>query len=136
MLNLGSLLSAAVHAKLALRYLHRNAWTIVFIIAGSYLLYGRFIDPFLHEYRARQSYKSATDPNRVAVLAPDMRRIRAKQQEETMQKSIEAAEEKKKKLAGERARKRVKTPEEERWERLGGEGNRLGEEDEGLRQRR
>ena len=96
------------------------------------------IDPFIHKYRANQSYKAATNPDRVAVLRPDMTRVRAKQQEETVQRSIEAEEERKKKLAEERERKRVKSPEEERWERLGGEGNKLGDTDDsaGVRRRR
>ncbi|KAL7468141.1 hypothetical protein ACHAXS_010362 [Conticribra weissflogii] len=59
-----------------------------------------------------------------------MRRVRAKQQEIAMQRAIDAAEEKKKKMAEEKLRKRVKSPEEERWEKLRGEGNRLGEEEE------
>ncbi len=85
------------------------------------------IDPLLHKYLTNKSYKEATDPNRVAVLSPDMKRVRARQQEVTIQRSIEAAEERKRKLAEEREKKRVKTPEEERWEKLGGEGTRLGD---------
>lgn len=114
------------HAKFILKYLHKNAWTIVFIIAGCYVCYDWFIDPLLHKYQTQQSYKSATNPDRVAVLSPDMRRVRAQQQELAMQRSIEAAEERKRKLAEERERKRVKSPEEKRWEKLGGEGSRLG----------
>ena len=61
-----------------------------------------------------------------------------------MQRSIEAAEERKKKLAADRERKRVKSPEEKRWEKLGGEGTKLGDQEEekvndsgdGLRRRR
>ena len=64
-----------------------------------------------------------------------------------MEDSIEAAEERKKKLVSERERKRVKSPEEKRWEKLGGEGSQLGdvvggdagsseEGGDGLRQRR
>ena len=87
------------------------------------------IQPLLHKYRTKQSYKEATNPDRVAVLAPDMKRIRAKQQENMHQKAIEAEMERKKKLASERERKRVKSPEEERWENKCGGGNRLGAEE-------
>lgn len=129
------------YAKFILKYLHKNAWTIVFIIAGGYFCYDQFIDPLLHKYRTNQSYKEATDPNRVAVLSPDMKRVRAKQQESAKQNSIEAAEERKHKLAEEKQRKRVKSPEEERWEKLGGEGNVVGDvgaqgDTDGLRRRR
>ena len=31
------------HLKLMLKYLHRNAWTIVFIIAGGYFCYSQGI---------------------------------------------------------------------------------------------
>ncbi|KAL7535168.1 hypothetical protein ACHAXR_006324 [Thalassiosira sp. AJA248-18] len=117
------------HAKFILKYLHKNAWTIIFILAGCYFCYDQFIDPLLHKYQTSQSYKAATNPDRVAVLSPDMKRIRIRQQEQAMQRSIEAAEEKKRKLAEERVRKRVKSPEEERWEKRGGEGTRLGDAD-------
>jgi len=86
------------------------------------------IQPLLHKYRTEQSYKEATNPDRVAVLTPDMKRIRAKQQETMRQKAIEAEIERKKKLASERERKHVKSPEEERWESKCGGGNRLGAE--------
>ena len=56
-----------------------------------------------------------------------MKRVRAQQQELTNQRSLQAAQEEKLKLVKERERKRVKTPEEERWEKLGGEGNKLGD---------
>ena len=56
-----------------------------------------------------------------------MKRVRAQQQELTNQRSLQAANEQKLKLRMERERKRVKTPEEERWEKLGGEGNKLGD---------
>ena len=56
-----------------------------------------------------------------------MKRVRAQQQELTMQRSLQAANEQKLKLKMERERKRVKTPEEERWEKLAGEGNKLGD---------
>lgn len=131
-------------AKVALKYLHKNAWTIVFIIAGSYFVFSNFIDPLLHNYRVEKSYREATDPNRVAVLSPDMKRIRARQQEVAKQRSLEAEEEKKKKKAEEKERKRVKSPEELRWEKMGGEGQSLGDsankvvenEGAGLRRRR
>lgn len=55
-----------------------------------------------------------------------MKRIRAKQQELMHQKAIEAECQRKKKLAWERERKRVKSPEEERWESKCGGGKRLG----------
>ena len=55
-----------------------------------------------------------------------MRRVRAKQQEEAHQRALQAQEERKEKGKVERERKRVKSPEEERWDNLGGEGKRLG----------
>jgi hypothetical protein len=55
-----------------------------------------------------------------------MRRIRAKQQQIAQQRSIEAEEKRKQYQKEERERKRVKSPEEERWDRLGGEGKKLG----------
>ena len=102
------------------------------------------IDPLIHEYRVKKSYREATDPNRVAVLSPDMKRIRARQQEVAMQRSLEVEEERKKKKAEDRERKRVKSPEELRWEKMGGEGQALGgtagkvaeEEGAALRRRR
>lgn len=96
------------------------------------------LHPLIHKYQTQQSYKQATDPNRVAVLSPDMRRVRAKQQEAAHQRALQAEEERKKNVKVERERKRVKSPEEERWDKLGGEGKRLGVADDGaeLRQRR
>ncbi|KAL7457306.1 hypothetical protein ACHAWC_008826 [Mediolabrus comicus] len=122
-----------------LRYLHRNAWTIIFILAGGYFLFDNFIHPFIHQYQTKQSYKQATDPNRVAVLSPDMRRVRAKQQQLAEKRAAEAKEERKQHEKAERERKRVKSPEEERWDKLGGKGKKLGSEDSSnaeLRQRR
>ncbi|KAL7554527.1 hypothetical protein ACHAWF_017987 [Thalassiosira exigua] len=113
--------------KSVLRYLHQNAWTIVFVLVGSYLLYDNAIDPLLRRRRARRSEESARDPERVAVLAPDMARVRAKQQEAAARRAVEAEEERKVREKAERERKRVKTPEEERWEKRGGEGTRLGD---------
>ena len=84
------------------------------------------IVPRLRQIRAAQSYREATDPDRVAVLAPDMRRVRAKQQKIAAERAKAASEEAKTKAAMEREKKRVKTPEEERWEKMGGEGSRLG----------
>mmetsp|Transcript_16575 Transcript_16575/g.30094 ORF Transcript_16575/g.30094 Transcript_16575/m.30094 type:complete len:143 (+) Transcript_16575:314-742(+) len=142
MINNNMLSDVTTHLKSILKYLHKNAWTIVFIIAGGYFCYSEIIDPLLHKYRTARSYKQATDPNRVAVLSPDMRRVRARQQERAMEDSIEVAEERKKKLVSERERKRVKSPEEKRWEKLGGEGTQLGdvvgseEGGDGLRRRR
>lgn len=96
------------------------------------------LHPLIHKYQTHQSYKQATDPNRVAVLSPDMRRVRARQQEAAHQRALQAEEERKEKVKVERERKRVKSPEEERWDKLGGEGKRLGVGDDGaeLRQRR
>ena len=85
------------------------------------------IDPLLHKLRTQQSYKSATNPDRIAVLSPDMKRVRLQQQELAAQRAIEAEEERKQKAKEAKERKRVKTPEEERWEKLGGEGSKLGE---------
>jgi len=74
----------------------------------------------------RQSYLFATDPNRVAVLSPDMKRVRAEQQRIANEEAIKADAEKNARLLAEKERKRVKSPEEERWEKLGGSGNKLG----------
>lgn len=84
------------------------------------------IHPLLLKYKANQSLKEANNPDRVAVLSPDMKRIRAKQQETMHQKAIEAEIQRKKKLANDRERKRVKSPEEEKWENKCGGGKRLG----------
>ena len=88
--------------------------------------YYTVLHPLIHKYQTNQSYKQATDPNRVAVLSPDMKRVRAKQQQAAQQRALEAEEERKQKVKVERERKRVKSPEEERWEMLAGEGNKLG----------
>ena len=75
----------------------------------------------------------------MSALAPDMRRIRERQQEEAMRRSAEAEGERKHKAKAERERKRVKSPEEERWEKVGGEGKKLGNEEDraadGMRRR-
>jgi len=109
-----------------LTYLHRNAWTIIFIVGGAYLCYDNFLHPLIHKYQTHQSYKAATDPNRIAVLSPDMRRVRAKQQLAAQQRALLAEEERKERVKMERERKRVKSPEEERWDKMGGEGKKLG----------
>lgn len=102
----------------------------------------KVIHPIIHQYQTKQSYKQATDPNRVAVLSPDMRRVRAKQQQLAEIRAAEAKEERKQHEKAERERKRVKSPEEERWDKLGGKGKKLGSEDSSnaataeLRQRR
>ena len=84
------------------------------------------INPYIEEFQARQSYKSATDPHRVAVLSPDMKRIRAEQQRIANENAIKGEEERKVKAKEEKERKRVKSPEEERWDKLGGTGKKLG----------
>lgn len=134
-----------------LNQLHRNAWTIVFVIFGGFFCWNncevllissitfmlhkrqKLIDlripviaPYIDEFKVRQSYRSATDPHRVSVLSPDMKRIRDEQQRIAHENAIKAEQERKVKSQKEKERKRVKTPEEERWERLGGGGNRLG----------
>mmetsp|Transcript_33380 Transcript_33380/g.61484 ORF Transcript_33380/g.61484 Transcript_33380/m.61484 type:complete len:108 (-) Transcript_33380:424-747(-) len=81
----------------------------------------------IQKYQAARSYKEAIDPNRVAVLSPDMKRVRALQQEAAAIRATEAEEERKKKVKSEKERKRVKSPEEERWDKLGGVGNALGD---------
>jgi hypothetical protein len=58
-----------------------------------------------------------------------MRRIRARQQEEAIRRATEVEDERRLKAKVERERKRVKSPEEERWEKFGGEGTRLGNEE-------
>ena len=94
----------------------------------------------IHNYRTKKSYNEATNPDRVAVLQPDMKRVRAKQQQLTIERSIQAAEEEKIRIKKEREKKHIKTPTEERFEKRGGEGMRLGEsndiDDPGLRRRR
>ena len=99
----------------------------------------KVVHPLIHQYQTKQSYKQATDPNRVAVLSPDMRRVRAKQQQLAERRAAEAKEERKQHEKAERERKRVKSPEEERWDKLGGKGKKLGSKDSTnaeLRQRR
>ncbi|KAL7497389.1 hypothetical protein ACHAWT_005462 [Skeletonema menzelii] len=109
-----------------LTYLHRHAWTIIFIIGGVYVCYENFLHPLIHKYQTHQSYKQATDPNRIAVLSPDMRRVRAKQQQAGRQRALQAEEERRQRVRMEKERKRVKSPEEERWDMLGGKGKKLG----------
>jgi len=118
--------AVSTHAVVLIKYIHKNAWTIVFLLAGGYFCFYQFIHPLLRKYKTKKSYKEATNPDRVAVLSPDMKRIRAKQQEMMHQKAIEAELQRKKKVASERERKRVKSPEEERWENNCGGGKRLG----------
>ena len=125
-------------------YLQRHSYHI--IPYTPYHIHHIVIDPLLHKYRTSKSYKEATNPDRVAVLTPDMKRIRDKQQQVTIERSLQAAHEEKEKLKKEKERKRIKTPEEERWEKLGGEGNKLGDttsrsnaaevDGDGLRRRR
>ena len=55
-----------------------------------------------------------------------MRRVRAKQQLAAQQRALLAEEERKERVKMERERKRVKSPEEERWDKMGGEGKKLG----------
>jgi hypothetical protein len=55
-----------------------------------------------------------------------MRRVRAKQQLAAQQRALQAEEERKERVKVERERKRVKSPEEERWDKMGGEGKKLG----------
>ena len=103
-------------------YLQTNAWSIVFMVIGFYLVKGYLFDPWYQEFKARRSYRQATDPKRVSSLESDMRRIRAAQQEEAERKSREAAEEAKRKKAEELEKKRIKQP----MEASGGGGQRLG----------
>ena len=112
-------------------YLQTNAWSIVFLVVGFYLVKGYIIDPWYEEFKARRSYRQATDPKRCASLESDMRRIRAAQQEEAQRKSREAAEEARKKKAEELEKKRVKQP----MESSGGGGQRLGGEGPARRRR-
>jgi len=131
MMNINTLLTdATTHATSILQYLHKNAWTIVLIIAGCYFFYTELIDPMIQKYQTARSYKQATDPNRVAVLSPDMKRVRALQQQAAAIRANEAEEERKKKMKSEKERKRVKSPEEDRWDKLGGVGNALGDRDD------
>ena len=77
-----------------------------------------------------QSYWEATDPDWVSVLAPVMKRIRERQEEEAMRHSAEAEAERKRKAKAERESKCVMSPEEERWEKLGVEEKKLGKEED------
>eukprot|EP00568_Trieres_chinensis_P005362 CAMPEP_0183307798 /NCGR_PEP_ID=MMETSP0160_2-20130417/19473_1 /TAXON_ID=2839 ORGANISM="Odontella Sinensis, Strain Grunow 1884" /NCGR_SAMPLE_ID=MMETSP0160_2 /ASSEMBLY_ACC=CAM_ASM_000250 /LENGTH=142 /DNA_ID=CAMNT_0025471473 /DNA_START=83 /DNA_END=507 /DNA_ORIENTATION=- len=95
-------------------YLHQNAWSIVFLILGGYLVKVKVLDPMHEKYRKARSYREATDPNRVASLQTDMRRVRLAQQEEAAKRSREAEEEARKKKAEEKDKKRIKHPIEER----------------------
>ena len=104
------------------------------------------LHPLIHKYQTHQSYLAATNPNRIAVLSPDLKRVRANQQLVAEKRAAEAKEEQRQRKQVERERKRVKSPEEERWDSLGGEGRKLGVSadngddvgggDGGLRQRR
>ena len=104
-------------------YLQTNAWSIVFMVIGFYMVKGYLFDPWYQDFKARRSYRQATDPKRVSSLESDMRRIRAAQQEEAERKSREAAEEARRKKAEEQEKKRVKQPMESS---SGGGGQRLG----------
>ncbi|EJK70485.1 hypothetical protein THAOC_08151 [Thalassiosira oceanica] len=88
----------------------------------------RDLDPVVHRVRTDRSYRQATDPDRVAVLSPDMRRVRASQQAAAAERALAAEEERIAKAKAERERKRVMTPTEERFEKRGGEGTRLGDD--------
>lgn len=66
----------------------------------------------------------------MAVLSPDMKRVRAKQQQHAQQRATEAKELARKHRIAAMERKRVKSPEEERWDRMGGEGKKLGSDDD------
>ena len=105
------------------------------------------LHPLIHKYQTHQSYLAATNPNRIAVLSPDLQRVRANQQLLAQKRAMEAKEQERQRMKVEKERKRVKSPEEERWDALGGEGRRLGVADSdngdvgggdgtGLRQRR
>ena len=55
-----------------------------------------------------------------------MKRIRAEQQRIANENAVKAEEDRKVKAKEEKERKRVKSPEEERWDKLGGTGKKLG----------
>ena len=110
------------HLRYAKYYLQRNAWSIVLMVIVFYMFKGYIFDPWFEEFKARRSYRQATDPKRVKSLESDMRRIRAAQQEEAERKSREAAEAAKRKRAEELEKRRVEQPMEAR----GGGGQRLG----------
>lgn len=104
-------------------YLHQNAWTVVFLIAGGFFLKNSVIDPFIEKYKKAKSHREATDPARVKILGSDMRRIRAAQQEDNERRAVEAIEAAKKKKREEAEKKRIKQPMEDK----GGGGRRLNE---------
>jgi len=122
MTNLSNLFD---HFSSILWYLRRNGWTIVFMVAGTYYVYWNYIDPLLHKIQSERSFKEATNPDRVAVLKPDMRRVRAQQQQLAAKRALIAEEKRRENLKKEKQRKRVKTPTEERFEKRGGTGTRL-----------
>ena len=119
------------HLRYAKYYLQRNAWSIVLMVIVFYMFKGYIFDPWHKEFKARRSYRQATDPKRVKPLESDMRRIRAAQQEEAERKSREAAEAAKRKRAEELEKRRVEQPMEAR----GGGGQRLGGDGPARRQR-
>ena len=114
------------------------------------------IDPVVHRVQSERSYQQATNPDRVAVLgygagvklrtavsnstnlsnaettrnfhSPDMRRVRAEQQAAAAERALAAEEERIARAKAERERKRVQTPTEERFEKRGGKGARLGDD--------
>jgi len=113
------------------RYVHKNAWTIVFLIAGGYYLKNSVIDPYLAKYRAAKSHREATDPSRVKVLEADMRRVRAAQQEEAVRKAEEALESQRKKKLEEMEKKKIKHPMDDGdGKRLGGGGGEYDDDDD------
>lgn len=115
-------------------YLQRNAWYIIFMLIGGYMFKAYIFDPWFEEFKARRSYRQATDPKRTNLLDADLHRIRAAQQEEAQRKAREAAEEAKKKKAEELEKKKIKQPMEERGgdaHRLGGDGPRRRRPDSG-----
>ena len=66
------------------------------------------MDPIVHCVRTDRSYRQAMDPDRVAVLGPDMRRVRAGQQTAAAQRALAAEEKRIARAKAERERKRVR----------------------------
>ncbi|EJK72689.1 hypothetical protein THAOC_05754, partial [Thalassiosira oceanica] len=130
--------SLSEHLRLLLGYLQRNGWTIVFMLTGSVSSgrrakppgegFGPFgssrdqcfarlsIEPLGNARtllrplfpRSTMSTGTAMDPDRVAVLGSDMRRVRAGQQAAAAERALAAKEKRIARAKVERERKRVR----------------------------
>jgi len=82
-----------------IRYLQYNAWFIIMLLAVGYVVKSKALDPYLESRQYRP------EAIREADYKDEIRRIRLKQQEETIRRAAEAAKERKEKENKENARK-------------------------------